>query len=66
MPGARAAAIRAAFDATMKDPAFLADAKKTRLAINPMTGQQVTRLLASFYSMPKSVIAGAKKAIGRK
>ena len=66
IPAARAAALRNAFNATMKDAAFLADAKKTRLRIDPMDGNQVVALFNSFYAMPKSVIAGAKKAIGRK
>lgn len=66
IPKDRAAALRAAFNATMKDPKFLADAKKARLRIDPMDGATVVALFSSFYKMPKSVIAAAKKAIGRK
>lgn len=66
MPADHTAALRKAFDATMRDPAFLADAKKTRLSIKPMGGATVNKLFASFYNSPKSVIADAKRAIGRK
>ncbi len=66
IPRDRAAALRAGFMATMKDPAFLADAKKTRLPIVASNGAQLTALFASFYAMPKSTIDAAKRAIGRK
>ncbi len=66
IPADRAAALRKAFNATMKDPAFLADAKKARLRIDPMDGQEVVALFKSFYAMPKSVIRDAKKAMGRR
>lgn len=66
MPADRTAALRKAFMDTMKDPAFLADAKKTRLTIEPSSGEQLTALFESFYAMPPSVITAAKKAIGRK
>jgi tripartite-type tricarboxylate transporter receptor subunit TctC len=66
MPRDRTAALRAAFMATMKDPSFLADAKKTRLPIVATDGEQLAALFKSFYTMPKPVIEAAKKAIGRK
>jgi tripartite-type tricarboxylate transporter receptor subunit TctC len=66
MPKDRLAALRAAFMATMKDPAFLKDAKKTRLTVVPSSGKELAALFESFYGMPKSVIGAAKKAIGRK
>src|SRR4051812_39838553 len=37
-PKAYVDAMRKAFDETMKDPAFIADAEKGRLEINPVTG----------------------------
>src|SRR4029077_19396639 len=39
IPADRLAALRTAFDATMKDPEFQADAAKQRLLVTPMTGQ---------------------------
>ena len=41
IPADRLAALRAGFEATMKDPAFLAEADKLKLEVNPLTGAQV-------------------------
>ena len=43
VPAARLQALRAAFDATMKDPEFLADAEKRRLMVDPLTSEQMQR-----------------------
>jgi tripartite-type tricarboxylate transporter receptor subunit TctC len=61
----RLAALRAAFLATMKDPEFLAEAKKFNLDIDIATAEDVGRLLAEFASYPKPVLDKAKAAIGR-
>ena len=42
-PAARRNALRAALLAAMKDPQFIADAKKTQIDISPMTGEEVER-----------------------
>jgi len=65
LPKNRLAALRTAFLATMKDPEFLADARKLNLDIDIATADEVERLLAGFASYPKSVIDKAKAAIGR-
>ena len=65
LPKDRLAALRTAFLATMKDPEFLADAKKFNLDIDIATADDVDRLLAEFASYPKSVMDKAKAAIGR-
>ncbi len=64
-PAARVAILRAAFDKTMKDPEFLAEAKKSRLDINPKTGPEVAQLITRMYASPKDVVEGARKALGR-
>ena len=46
VPADRAQALRRAFDATLKDPAFLAEAEKLKLEVNPVTrrgGRQADR-----------------------
>jgi tripartite-type tricarboxylate transporter receptor subunit TctC len=63
MPADRKAALRAAFDKTMTDPEFVAEAKKQALDINPMTGAEVDALLTDIYSSPKSVVERAARAI---
>jgi tripartite-type tricarboxylate transporter receptor subunit TctC len=65
IPRDRAAALIAAFDATMKDPEYLADAKKSRIDVNPVTGAEIDKLLAELYATPKDVITKASQAISR-
>jgi tripartite-type tricarboxylate transporter receptor subunit TctC len=65
VPRDRLDALRSAFLATMKDPEFLADAKKLNLDIDVATADEVSRVLAEFARYPKSVIDKAKAAIGR-
>ncbi len=66
LPPERAAALRSAFAATLRDPAFLADAKRTRLEISLVTGKEVDTLLKDSAGAPKDVIARVKQALGRK
>jgi hypothetical protein len=44
VPAERISALRKAFDATMKDPEFLALAKRQKMDINPMPGAEVQKL----------------------
>ena len=64
MPADRLTALRAAFDATMKDPEFLADAEKQKLLVTPMTGQEVAARIVEIYKAQPSVIARAKAISG--
>ncbi len=45
VPPDRLNALRRAFDATMQDKDFLADVKKTRLAVSPMKGEDLQQLV---------------------
>jgi tripartite-type tricarboxylate transporter receptor subunit TctC len=54
-------ALRAAFDATMKDPKFLADATRMHVDPQPMTGGQVEREITQAYAAPADVVALAAK-----
>lgn len=66
LPADRAAALRSAFAATLRDPAFLQDAKRTRLDVSLVTGAEVDALLKDSASSPKEVIARVKEALGRR
>lgn len=55
VPADRVKALRDAFDATMKDPEFLAEAKKQKLEVNPVGGAQINALLERVYATPKDV-----------
>ena len=63
LPGDRTAALRAAFDATMKDPEYLAEAKKRQLEVNPMPGVEMEKLIRELYNIPPDVVAATKDAI---
>jgi tripartite-type tricarboxylate transporter receptor subunit TctC len=62
IPADRKAALISAFDRTMKDPAFLAEAQKQNLDVNPVSGKNVEALLAEVYATPKDIIDKAAKA----
>jgi tripartite-type tricarboxylate transporter receptor subunit TctC len=57
VPAARVEALRRAFDATMRDPAFVADAAKLQLEIDPMTGEAVQALVGDLAATPPDVVA---------
>ncbi|HET9149946.1 MAG TPA: tripartite tricarboxylate transporter substrate-binding protein [Alphaproteobacteria bacterium] len=59
VPSYLVTALRTAFNNTMKDPKFLADAHKMHIEPDPMTGQQIEAALKVSYAMPKDVIARA-------
>jgi len=61
----RLAVLRKAFQDTMRDREFLAEAQKANLDIDPATHEQVEQLLAKFADFPKIVIERAKLAIAR-
>ena len=66
IPRDRLAALRKAFDDTMKDPKFLADAKKRKMDIEPATGEAVNKVMREAMATPASVIAKAQSALNRK
>ena len=47
--------LRTAFNATMKDPAFLEDAEKQKTEINPMTGEDLERIITDIMTVPTPV-----------
>lgn len=63
VPRARVAALRAAFDATMKDPAYLAEAKKRKLIVDPVSGRDLQRLIVAAMATPKAVIDKFKQLV---
>ncbi len=55
--------LRKAFDDTMKDPQFLADADKMRIDIDPLPGAKVQEVVARLFATPKDIVERARKAI---
>jgi tripartite-type tricarboxylate transporter receptor subunit TctC len=56
-------ALRRAFDATMKDPAFIAKMNQAHMDFDPATGEEVTQIVARTIGAPKSVIDRYKEAV---
>jgi tripartite-type tricarboxylate transporter receptor subunit TctC len=64
VPAERIAALRAAFDAVTKDPAYLAAAKKANLPVQPLPGAEVQKLVEKHANAPQELVERAKKALG--
>jgi tripartite-type tricarboxylate transporter receptor subunit TctC len=62
LPPERLAVLRQAFMDTMKDKDFLAEADKAQLEINPVSGEEVEKLVKDVYATPPDIIAKAKAA----
>ena len=60
------AALRAAFQKMVKDPAFLADAAKRKAIINPATGEEVEAVNREIFEVDASLIKAAQAAISTK
>ena len=55
VPGERARILRQAFDATMQDPQFLAEAKSLNLDVNPVGAAEIEALLKEIYASPPEI-----------
>src|SRR3954453_10191466 len=65
VPEDRKQALRRAFDETLKDPAFLEEADKLKLDVNPVSGIAVDALISELYRTPKDVVDDTRKAIAQ-
>jgi tripartite-type tricarboxylate transporter receptor subunit TctC len=63
VPSARLHALRAAFQATVKDPEFIADAKRQKLDVETMDGDELQAIVMSLFDAPESVKAEVKEAL---
>jgi tripartite-type tricarboxylate transporter receptor subunit TctC len=63
-PPERVAALRRAFDATMKDPEFLAEAEKSKMEMEPMSGEEAQKIADSIVNTPPPIVARAKALLG--
>jgi tripartite-type tricarboxylate transporter receptor subunit TctC len=59
VPAERLDILRQAFDATLRDSAFIAEAAKLQLEIDPLTGAEIAALLKTAYAAPKPIVARA-------
>ena len=63
IPEDRKQALRKAFQDSFKDPEFLAEAKKRKMDVNPVSGDDIEKLVAEIYATPKEIVAEARSAI---
>jgi tripartite-type tricarboxylate transporter receptor subunit TctC len=61
VPKDRLEALRSAFDATVKDPDFLAEAKKQQVELTPMTGAAVQELVRRIHATPRDVLETGRR-----
>jgi len=63
VPAERVAALRRAFDATMKDPEFLAEAERQLMEISPMPGAALAQLVTDIVNAPATVVEEVRRAV---
>ena len=64
VPADRLDALRKAFEETLRDPAYIEDARKVEMQVRPLTHQQVKTLADEIVNLPPDLIAKAKTAMG--
>jgi tripartite-type tricarboxylate transporter receptor subunit TctC len=63
VPDVRVAVLRKSFDAAVRDPKFLAEAEKSKIDVDPISGQRVAELVEKAMETPKDVIARVREAL---
>jgi tripartite-type tricarboxylate transporter receptor subunit TctC len=63
VPADRVTALRRAFDATVKDPAFLAEAEKLQIELGPITGEELQAMVREVTQLDKAVIGRLKDVL---
>jgi tripartite-type tricarboxylate transporter receptor subunit TctC len=63
VPAGRVEVLRRAFDATMKDPAYLAEADRLKVDVEPLTGEQVAALVEQVARTPAETVARVRAAM---
>jgi tripartite-type tricarboxylate transporter receptor subunit TctC len=65
IPAERAAALRKAFMETMEDAEFVADMHKRNLSVEPLSGEEVQKIVAGATATPKELVAQASHYVGQ-
>jgi len=63
VPPERVTAVRRAFDATMKDPAYLAEAEKLKIDVEPLSGEEVAGLVEQVSRTHPDTLARVRAAL---
>jgi tripartite-type tricarboxylate transporter receptor subunit TctC len=62
VPKDRVETLRRAFDATMKDPEFLAEAERTKLTVGPLPGEELQKLVADVAAISPAILEKVRAA----
>ena len=62
VPADRVKVLRAAFDASMKDKVLLEDVEKQQLEVNPVSGEEMQKIMERTYKTPKALVARLQEA----
>jgi tripartite-type tricarboxylate transporter receptor subunit TctC len=62
-PKDRVQLLRAAFDATLKDPEFLADAKKSKLNVDPVPVSEIEKAIAGLFKLDPALLRKLKEIL---
>lgn len=65
-PRDRVMILRRAFDAAMKDPELLAEARKSKFDVNPVSGEEVERLVADIAKLPPELMGAIRQTFAPK
>jgi len=63
VPTDRVTALRAAFDDTMKDPKFIADAEQAKLDLDPVPGTRLQEVVEEMLATPKPIVKRLAEAL---
>ncbi|HEY6254613.1 MAG TPA: hypothetical protein VIY51_02360 [Xanthobacteraceae bacterium] len=63
VPGERLEALRKAFDETVSDPDYLAEAKARALHVEPVTGAELDTVMRRIYATPQDIVSRVKQAV---
>jgi tripartite-type tricarboxylate transporter receptor subunit TctC len=63
LPPERTKALRAAFMAALKDPELIEEARKQRLDVDPVSGEDMQERVAGFYEAPEAVVARTRALV---
>jgi tripartite-type tricarboxylate transporter receptor subunit TctC len=66
VPPDRIKALRQAFDATVKDPAFLGDAARAKIDVDPLSGEAVQTLIEEVSKTPADIVERVRAALANK
>ncbi|HWO43335.1 MAG TPA: tripartite tricarboxylate transporter substrate-binding protein [Candidatus Eisenbacteria bacterium] len=62
-PKDRVQVLRKAFAETLRDPEFIADAKKSKLDFDPLSGEEIERIVESLFKMQPALVNQLKEIL---